>query len=992
MTLEAFALDLRPTSSGSPPGLELDVVLPASLERTFTFPVSPPTWEASVTAKAAIAARASGSLRPPLTVELTPPSGQLSASAAVALTAQPPTPLILLGEAGSSRLELASVTLGAGAELTWDGTKASGGPSAQGALTGGKLVIDASEGDSFITTLLGGGKIESQFALQFAFAPESGLRFQGSGSLELQLPVHLNIGPVDIESIYLIAGISGAKLPIELSAAISGELGPLAASVERLGAIVTIGFPPGGGNVGPAQIDVAFKPPTGVGLSIEAGVVTGGGFLSINTERGEYAGALQLELADIVSVSAVGLISTKNPDGSPGFSLLIIITAEFGSGLELGFGFTLNAVGGLLGLNRMMLPGALMEAVRSDAIETIMFPKNVVANAQRIISDLRAIFPPQQGTFLIGPMAELGWGEPTLVSASLGVIVEIPPGDIAILGDLKVVLPAEELEILRLQVNFAGALEFTKSRLYFFAELYDSHLLFITIAGGMGLLVEWGNEPNFVVSVGGFNPRFVPPPLPFPTPQRIQVNVINESFARIRAEGYFAVTTNTVQFGAHTEMYFGFSALSVEGQTSFDALIQFSPFMFIVELSTSFSVKVFGVGVFGIGLSLAIEGPTPWHIHGSASISLLFFSIEVPVDVTFGEARNTTLAAGAGDADSHRRARQAKQLEGAAAQRLTPARLAACARAHRSRSRAPPGRHVAGQPAYDSARSHARKARQPEAERRQPFHARRHLRRDGESGRAAGTVCACAIRGSRRRHEAVRAGLLAAGQRHRAGSRGESLRVRHGDHARRSLRTDDRGRHARAQAPALLQLPRRFVRALAGRRQRRPQHAIGSARGADPPLRGLSCPRSRNLQHRAPRRQHTDAGGRRDVQQPRRGDPAPRERGRRRTSARRDAARTAAVRGREPVRPIANYSFLPWLRQGIANTITAADGDTSVATRATTKVEVQVEGSPVAGGVALTQTVAQNIALYGPGDIIGIDERAIVRTEPRNWISNFESN
>lgn len=92
------------------------------------------------------------------------------------------------------------------------------------------------------------------------------------------------------------------------------------------------------------------------------------------------------------------------------------------------------------------------------------------------------------------------------------------------------------------------------------------------------------------------------------------------------------------------------------------------------------------------------------------------------------------------------------------------------------------------------------------------------------------------------------------------------------------------------------------------------------------------------------------------------------------------------------MRPIANYSFLPWLRQGIANTITAADGDTSVATRATTNVEVQVEGSPVAGGVALTQTVAQNIALYGPGDIIGIDERAIVRTEPRNWISNFESN
>ncbi len=641
MTLDALGIEIRP--SAAPPGLEVELAQPLSINRNFTFPISPPNWQAAVEAHAALLANAHVTLQPPLGLELKPSLGKLEASAKLALTAQPPTPLILLGETGGSRLELASLTLTAAAELTADGSSASGSPSAQGAITGGKLVIDASEGDSFITMLLGGGNIESKFALQFAFAPQTGVRFQGSGSLELQLPVHVNIGPVDLQSIYLVAGVSGSQMPVELSTGISAELGPLTASVERLGAIVTLAFPPGGGNVGPAQIDVAFKPPTGVGLSIEAGVVTGGGFLSINTEKGEYSGALQLELADIVAVSAIGLITTKNPDGSPGFSLLIIITAEFGSGLELGFGFTLNAVGGLLGLNRMMLFGPMMEAVKSDAIEGIMFPKDVVANAPRIISDLRAIFPPQQGTFLIGPMVELGWGEPTLVTVSLGVIVEVPPGDIAILGVLKLVLPAEQLEILRLQVNFAGALELTKSRLYFYASLYDSHLLFITIQGGMGLLVAWGEEPNFLVSVGGFNPRYTPPPLPFPTPQRIEIDVLNESFARVRAEGYFAVTTNTVQFGAHAELYFGFSALSVEGKVSLDALIQFSPFMFIVEVSTSFSVKVFGVGVFGVGISLTIEAPTPWHIHGSASISLLFFSIEVPVDVTFGEARNTTL-------------------------------------------------------------------------------------------------------------------------------------------------------------------------------------------------------------------------------------------------------------------------------------------------------------------------------------------------------------
>jgi len=89
---------------------------------------------------------------------------------------------------------------------------------------------------------------------------------------------------------------------------------------------------------------------------------------------------------------------------------------------------------------------------------------------------------------------------------------------------------------------------------------------------------------------------------------------------------------------------------------------------------------------------------------------------------------------------------------------------------------------------------------------------------------------------------------------------------------------------------------------------------------------------------------------------------------------------------------ISTYSFLPWLRQGVANTITSADGDPSVKMRASVHVALTLSGDPVGGGAELTQTIAQDIALYGPGDIVGIDTRAIVRTEPQAWITNFESN
>jgi hypothetical protein len=581
---------------------------------------------------------------PQLVVDLIAASGGGSTSThlAISLTSTASSPVLLLGSSDGSHLQIGGASLTAGARLTSDNRIDVYGELV---LQGGQLVIKPGDGeaDSFIASLLPDGGITAGLNLGVGVSSSQGLYLTGSSGLEIQLPVHVTLGPIDVTSATVTIAPAGGAVPISLGASFSGSLGPLSASVENLGLTVTVTFPPSGGNLGPLDLALGFKPPTGIGLSIDAGVVTGGGFLSIDAARGEYAGAMQLELFDTVGVSAIGIIDTKNPDGTPGFSLMVILTADFGPGIQLGFGFTLNAVGGLLGLNRTMAFQPIMDGVRSGAISEIMFPQDVIANAPRIISDLRALFPPQQGTFLIGPMAKLSWGEPTLVSVSLGVIIEIPPGDIAILGDLELVLPDQDAAILKLQVNFAGALEFSKSRLYFFASLYDSHLLFITIQGEMGLLIAWGDDANFVVTVGGFHPQFNPPPLPFPSPERVQLDLINESFARIRAMSYFAVTSNTAQFGANAEFFFGFSALNVQGHSSFDALLQFSPFHFSVSFSTSFSVTVFGVGVWALGIDLTLEGTNPWHAHGSGSISLLFFSISVPIDVTWGDDADTSL-------------------------------------------------------------------------------------------------------------------------------------------------------------------------------------------------------------------------------------------------------------------------------------------------------------------------------------------------------------
>ena len=156
------------------------------------------------------------------------------------------------------------------------------------------------------------------------------------------------------------------------------------------------------------------------------------------------------------------------------------------------------------------------------------------------------------------------------------------------------------------------------------------------------MLLDWGDDPNFVLSAGGFHPRFTPPPLPFPEPPRVP-SVFSTDLARIRIEGYFAVTSNSVQFGSRAEMFFGVSDFGIDGHLTFDALFQFDPFYFRFALSTSFSVKVFGVGVYSVGYSGLLEGPTPWHIEGKGHISLLFFSISVPFQHTWGSNQDTRL-------------------------------------------------------------------------------------------------------------------------------------------------------------------------------------------------------------------------------------------------------------------------------------------------------------------------------------------------------------
>jgi len=548
----------------------------------------------------------------------------------------PPEPFLLLGQADGSRIEFDDFTLAAQTHIQMSSGSARGDLDVGGTLDGGKVVIDATGGDGFLTKIMPGTHIECDFSVTVGVSTSRGFYFSGSSTLEVRLPVHIELGPISIEALTLTAGLQDGKIPASIGADIRAVLGPIEAVVQNMGLTATISFPPGNaGNLGPAQFDIGFKPPSGAGLSVSAGPIVGGGFLSFDDVKGEYIGALELSFQGLFDLKAIGIINTKMPDGSKGFALLLLVTAEF-TPIQLGYGFTLIGVGGLLGLNRSLDTEALRAGVRTGGVNNVLFPPDVIGNIVQIVSDLKAFFPLVEGHFIVAPMGKLGWGTPALITLELGVILDIPAPQLTIIGVLSCILPDEDEPVLRLQVNFAGGIDLAQGLIWFDASLFDSNLIAFTLTGDMALRIGWGSEKIFVISVGGFHPNFHEVPPDLTNLKRLMIALLSGDNPKLTAETYFAITSNTVQSGARVELYAAAGDFNIYGYLGYDLLVQLLPLHFVADIEAGLALRKGTDVLAGVTVSCELSGPTPWHAKGEASLDLIFFSISVGFDETWG--------------------------------------------------------------------------------------------------------------------------------------------------------------------------------------------------------------------------------------------------------------------------------------------------------------------------------------------------------------------
>ncbi|MEM6269774.1 MAG: DUF6603 domain-containing protein [Bacteroidota bacterium] len=513
--------------------------------------------------------------------------------------------------------------------------------------SGLKLQIMPGEGDGFLQKIMGEDPIEVKAQGQITWSSKSGLGFNGNIGFSFNIPLNLNLGPILFKDLVIKGAAGSGTSKIDMGVGAVLKLGPFTATVQEIGASMKLKEKTAGsdsGIFGNMDLEWGFKPPTGIGLALDSDAIKGGGFLSFEYDEERYVGMIELSIKDKISVTAIGLLTTRMPDGSKGFSLLLLITAQFPP-LQLGFGFTLSGVGGLIGVNRTMVLDALRDGVRTGALESILFPTDVVENANQIINDLRTIFPPQEGRFAFGPMGKIGWGTPTLIDMEVGLLIELPsPVRIALLGIIRAILPDEDAALVKIQVAFLGTIDFEKKYITFDASIFDSRLLTFTLEGDMVVRIKWGDNSNFIFSVGGFHPDYKKPPLPVPQMRRLTINLINKKKLKLTCKSYMAVTSNTVQFGSRIDLWADAPLkFTVSGHAAFDALFQFDPFYFKISFSAGLAVKWKSKSLASVSLSAIVEGPTPWHVQGKVKLKFGPFKITFKINETWGQQKDTTL-------------------------------------------------------------------------------------------------------------------------------------------------------------------------------------------------------------------------------------------------------------------------------------------------------------------------------------------------------------
>ncbi|MBR4783873.1 MAG: hypothetical protein IK012_01280 [Fibrobacter sp.] len=351
----------------------------------------------------------------------------------------------------------------------------------------------------------------------------------------------------------------------------------------------------------------------------------------IQWEKNRFSSAVELTILEKFSASTMFVIATKP------FSLMAALNTEFNPGIQIGMGFAITGIGGSLGINRGLDVDNLTNAVYDGSLSSILFVRDIKKNFDKVLANVDKFYPIRDGQMYFGLLAQITWGTKALFKADVGLFIQAPePLTIILAGVIHVKIKESLDKLLAINADFIGAIQFDKG-ISLDASLFDSQIVGLDLYGDIAMRIYWGGETKgFVLTVGGFHPQYKPDSgFNLPALKRVGLK-LDYKILKMSLDTYFAITSNTVQFGAAFFMCIGWEKFGITGNAAFNALFQFNPFAFTVDMSAGLAVKLGRCTLCGISLAFELSGPAPWHAKGCAEFWVVI-KIKVNFNLTWGK-------------------------------------------------------------------------------------------------------------------------------------------------------------------------------------------------------------------------------------------------------------------------------------------------------------------------------------------------------------------
>lgn len=461
----------------------------------------------------------------------------------------------------------------------------------------------------------------------------------GEGEGPWWLPIRRQFGPIYIDQLGLGSQIENDTLR-SLSVYFDGNvsIAGLEAAVDDLS--ITHIFSPQKSFFDAGSWLVDLK-----GLAVSAdlsGVTLAGGLRKFGEGTSiEYIGMLAARFSTY-GLSVFGGYAEES--GAGGFTSFFVFGAVLGP-----FGgppaFFLTGVGGGFGINRDIVPptnvGEFDDFKLIEALDPAFSPPGGLMEYMR---DIRGQFPPRRGRFWFA--AGISFTSFALVDGVAVVVIEFGQGfELSIFGLARMALPRPEAALVSIELGLMARFSAEEGVIWVQAQLTDNSWLLhksARLTGGFAY-VSWFKGPNkgeFVLTLGGYHPNFRR--AGYPVVPRLGFNWSWGSNIVIKAETYFALTSEAIMGGGLFEASAKFGPAFANLSFGCNAIVYFDPFSYEADtharISAGIRIKTF-FGTFKLSFSLgaAIEVRGP-DFRGVARIEI------GPIDVTvrFGGSDNAS--------------------------------------------------------------------------------------------------------------------------------------------------------------------------------------------------------------------------------------------------------------------------------------------------------------------------------------------------------------